>query len=90
MSRLADLYQLADAMVQDNYALDPEDHWKLKAIDEHRAGKQTHDSVMSDFVRDIEIQVDKLLKDTPVVIDGESPNKKEIEVRPVVKPTQPH
>ncbi len=62
MSKLAELYQQADAVVLKRYQEEPEDHWKFNAIQEHRAGIRDHDSVMKAFVEDVEKVIDDISK----------------------------
>lgn len=60
MSELAVIYKQANDAVIKRYQENPEDHWKANAIIEHRAGTRNHDSVMSDFVKDVEAVVTEL------------------------------
>lgn len=91
MSKLGELYKQAHDLVLKKYQENQEDAWKVNAIFRSRLGEKGHDSVMFAFVKDIETQVDELLKSIPVVdSDKTSLNKKKLEVSAVVQPTQPH
>ena len=89
MSKMADIYKQAHDLILKQYGDDPEDKWKVNAIYRSRLGEKGHESTMFQFVKDVETQVDELLKSAPIVVST-SPNKKEMEVLPTVKPTQPH
>jgi hypothetical protein len=89
MSKLAEIYKQAHEAVLKAYQEEPEDAWKVNAIFRSRLGEKGHESTMFQFVKDVETKVDELLKSVPVAVST-SPNKKEMEVLPTVKPTQPH
>ncbi len=89
MSKMADIYKQAHDLVLKKYQEEPEDVWKVNAIYRSRLGEKGHESVMFQFVKDVEAKVDELVKFIPVAVST-SPNKKEMEVLPTVKPTQPH
>jgi hypothetical protein len=80
MSELAVIYKQANDQVLKKYQEEPEDRWKLAAIAEHRAGTAKHDSVMNDFVQDVEKVVTELFNGAaavPVVVAPTvSPNAK--------------
>lgn len=86
---MADIYKQAHDLVLKKYQEEPEDVWKVNAIYRSRLGEKGHESVMFQFVKDVEAKVDELVKFIPVAVST-SPNKKEMEVLPTVKPTQPH
>jgi uncharacterized protein (UPF0303 family) len=94
MSKLAEIYKQAQELVLKKYQEEPEDTWKVGAIARSRAGEKGHESTMFQFVKDIEAKVDELLKSIPIVAsnseNNKSPNMKDVEVLPTVKPTQPH
>ena len=89
MSELGKIYKQAHELVLKRYEDEPEDKWKVNAIYRSRLGEKGHESTMFQFVKDVEAQVDELVKFIPVAVST-SPNKKEMEVLPTVKPTQPH
>ncbi len=86
---MAAIYKQAHDLVLQKYQEEPEDHWKLGAIARAREGEKGHESTMFQFVKDIEMQVDALLKSNPIVT--ESPNKKDITTpaEPFIKPATP-
>jgi hypothetical protein len=89
---MSNLYKQANDLVLKKYQEEPEDVWKVNAIYRSRLGEKGHESVMFQFVKDIEAEVDELVKLTSVLENkSASPNKKEVEVSlEPVKPTQPH
>jgi hypothetical protein len=90
MSKLAEIYKEAHDTVLKTYQDDPEDMWKVNSIYRSRLGEKGHESVMFQFVKDVEAKVDELVKMIPIVASV-SPNKKSVEASLApVKPTQPH
>lgn len=90
MSKLAELYKQAHDLILKKYQDEPEDHWKIDAIVRSRAGEKGHESTMFQFVKDIEAQVDELVKSISVAAIT-SPNKKEViasaePVKPAISP----
>ena len=88
MESLAVTYKRAHELVLKGYQEEPEDRWKAFAVAAYQSGEKGHVSVMCEYVKDVEAKVDELLKDVPVD-NSPSPNKKQIEVTTVVKPTTP-
>jgi len=76
----ATLYKQANELVLQRYQEEPEDRWKVAAIADHRSGKAKHDSVMNDFVQDVEKVVTELFNgaaSVPVTVAPTvSPNAK--------------
>jgi len=92
MSELAVIYKQANDQVLKKYEDEPEDAWKVNAIFRFRLGENTkqNEIAMFQFVRDIESEVDKLVKSVPITV-ATSPNKNDVEMSLAsVKPTQPH
>ena len=91
MSKMADIYKQAHDLVLKQYQEEPEDVWKINAIYRSRLGEKGHESVMFQFVKDVEAQVDELLKSVPVAtVVSKSPNLKEVEASAgTIKPTTP-
>jgi hypothetical protein len=93
MSELAVIYKQANDQVLKRYEDEPEDKWKVHAIFRFRLGEKTrrNEVAMFQFVKDIEAEVDELVKLTSVLENkSASPNKKEVEVSlEPVKPTTP-
>lgn len=62
MSELANIYKQANDIVIKRYQEDPENRWRMFAINDCRAGKGEHTSVMNRFVEDVEIVVKELVE----------------------------
>jgi hypothetical protein len=64
MNGLAEIYKQAHELVLKKYDDEPEDRWRVNSIFRSRLGEKGHESVMFQFVKDIESTVDELLKTT--------------------------
>jgi len=89
----ADIYRQAQDLVFARYHKDLDDDcrpqkWRIQAIIDHRTGVKKHESVMHQYVIDIEEAVDKLVKNTPKVVTVATKDVTEVSTEPV-KPTTP-
>ena len=78
MSELAVIYKQANDQVLKRYQDNPEDQWRVSAIQEHRDGTRNHDSVMTQFVNDVETVVTDLFNSAASI---------PVSVAPAVAPT---
>ena len=67
MSELAKIYKQANDTVIKRYQENPEDRWRMFAINDCRAGKGEHTSVMDRFVEDVEKVVKELVDGATVI-----------------------
>jgi hypothetical protein len=86
MSNLGELYKQAHTLVLKEYETNPEDAWKVNAIYRARLGQKGHESVMFQFVRDVEKKVDELVAKAPITTD----TLLVVDELPTVAPTKPH
>lgn len=72
MSEMGDRYRKAQEIVLKRYATEPGEkgqsqEWKIKAIEEDRAGNRFNTSIMEIFADDVEREVNRLLSIRPIV-----------------------
>ena len=83
---LVEIYKKAHENVLKRYENEPEDKWKVDAIARARQGEKGHESIMYQFVKHVEQEVNVLLARMPKV--AEKPQSG-IQVAETVTPSVP-